>query len=70
MFELKRGRDMIRTYSQISRTYKYPQHISIVWPIWLNVSALVYEMSGCELSGCELESRWSLLKFRYRVCFK
>ena len=26
----------VRTYSQMHRTYKYSQHSSIIWPVWLN----------------------------------
>ena len=29
------------------RTDKYSQHSSIIWPVWLNGSVFVYELSGC-----------------------
>ena len=32
-FTLKRVRHMIRTWSQIHRTYKYSQDSSIIWPV-------------------------------------
>ena len=35
-FTLKRVRGMIRTYSQMHRTYKYSQHSSIIQTVWLN----------------------------------
>ena len=35
-FTLKRVRDMARTYSQMHRTDKYPEHSSIIWPVWPN----------------------------------
>ena len=56
-------RDVRRTYYQILRTNKYSQHTSIICPVWLNSSALVYE-----LSGCWFESRCSHI--RYRACFE
>ena len=28
--------DMTRTYSQMHRTDKYPEHSSIIWPVWPN----------------------------------
>ena len=40
-FTLKRERDMTRTYSQRHRTDKYSQHISIIWPLWLQISRLL-----------------------------
>ena len=57
-FTLKRVRHMIRTYSQMHRTYKYSQHSSIIWPVWLNGWVFVYK-----LYGCGFESRCSHLKF-------
>ena len=64
-FTLKRGRDMIRTYSQIHRTDKYSQLSSIIWPVWLNGSVFVYELSGCRFESC-----CSHLNLRYRTCFE
>ena len=29
------------------RTDKYSQHSWIIWPVWLNCSVFVYELSGC-----------------------
>ena len=39
-------RDMIRIYSQIHRTDKYSKHSSVIWPVWLNGWAFVYEPNG------------------------
>ena len=64
-FTLKRVRDMIRTYIQMHRTDKYPQHSWIIWPVSLNCWVFVYE-----LSGCGFESSCSHLNFRYRTCFE
>ena len=46
-------RDMIITYSQMHRTDNYSQHISVVWPVWLNGWVFVYQ-----LTGCGFESHW------------
>ena len=54
-----------RTYSQMHRTEKYSQRISIICLIWWNSWVFVYELSG---SG--LESSCSHLKFRFQVCFE
>ena len=56
---------MIRTCSQMHRADKYSQHSSIIWPVWLNGWAFVYEVSGCGF-----ESRCSHLNFRCRVSFE
>ena len=64
-FILKRVRDMIRTCSQMDRTDRYSEHSSIIWPVWLNSSVFVYE-----LSGCRFKPRCSHLNFRFRVCFE
>ena len=64
-FSLKQVRDMIITYSQVHRTDKCLQHISIIWPVWLNGWVFVYK-----LSGCGFESRCFHLNFRYRTCFE
>ena len=64
-FTLKRVPDMIRTYSQIHSTDKYSQYSSIIWPVWLNSWAFVYN-----LSGCGFESRCSHLNFRFRASFE
>ena len=64
-FTLKLVRDMIKTYSQMHRTYKYSQHSSIIWPVWPNGWVFVYEVSGCRF-----ESRCSHLIFRYGGCFE
>ena len=37
-YTLKRIRDIIRTCSQMHRTDKYSQHISIIWSVWLERS--------------------------------
>ena len=58
-------RDMIRTYSEMHRTYKYSPHSSIIWPVWLNGWVFAYE-----LNGCGVESRCSHLNFRFRACFE
>ena len=58
-FTLKRVHDMIRTYSQMHRTHKYPQHSSI---IWLNCWVFVYE-----LSVCGVESRCNAFAFSFSV---
>ena len=62
---LKHVRDMIKTYSQMRRSDKYSQHISIIWPVWLNGWVFVYE-----LSGCGFESSCSHLNTRSRTCFE
>ena len=36
-FTLKCVCDMIRTYSHMHRAFKYSQHSSITWPVWLKV---------------------------------
>ena len=46
-FTLKLVRYMIITYSQMHRAYKYSQHSSIIWPVWLNHWVFVYELSSC-----------------------
>ena len=63
--EREHVRDMIRTYSQIHLTHKYPQHSSTIWPVWLNGWAFVIE-----LSGCGFEYNCSYLNFRFCACFK
>ena len=62
---LKLARIVIKTYSQMHRTDKYAQHISIIWPVWLNGRVFVYE-----LSGCGFESRCCHLNFRCGTCFE
>ena len=57
--------DMIKTYSQLHCTDKYLQHSSIIWPVWLNVWVLVYEIIGCGFKSC-----WSHLNFRYCACLE
>ena len=64
-FTLKRLRDMIITYSQMSRADKCSQHGATVWPVWLNGWMFVYE-----LCGCEFKSRCCHLNFRYHACFE
>ena len=44
-FTLKLVRDMTRTYSQMHRADTYSKHSSIIWPVGLNVSVFVYELS-------------------------
>ena len=55
----------IIAYSWMHHTDKYSKHSSIIWPVWLNGWALVYQLSG---SG--FESSCSHLNFRFRACFK
>ena len=57
-FTLKRVHDMIRTYSQM-------QHSSIIWPVSLNCSVFIYE-----LSDCGFESPYSHLNFKFCACFE
>ena len=38
---------MIITYRQIHSTDKYSQHMSIIWPNWLNGWVFFYELTGC-----------------------
>ena len=38
---------MIKTYSQLHHTDKYLQHSSVIWPVWLDGSVFVYELTGC-----------------------
>ena len=33
-------------------TDKYSQHRSIIWPVWLNGSVFIYELSGCGFKSC------------------
>ena len=46
-FNLKCVRDMIITYNQMHRTYKYSQHSSIICPVWPNGWVFLYKLSGC-----------------------
>ena len=55
----------IITYKQIHRTDKFSQHSSIIWPVWLNVWALVYELSDCGFESC-----YSHLNSRYCACLE
>ena len=64
-FTLKRMCDMIKTYSQMQLTHKYSHPCSIFWPVWLNGSVFIYE-----LSGYGFESPWSHLILRYGACFE
>ena len=64
-FTLKRVRDIIRIYSQILRADKYPQHGSIIWPVWPNCWVFNHK-----LSGCGFESSCSHLNFRFRAFFE
>ena len=66
MFTLKRVRDMIRTYSQIHRTYTYSQHSSIIKELW--PSSWVVRLSTNWLWVWVLLQ--SLLNFRYHACFE
>ena len=45
--DLKRKRDMTRTYSQMHRTYKYSKFSLIIWSVWTNGWVFVYDVSGC-----------------------
>ena len=64
-FTLNRVRDMVRTYSQMHRTDTHSQHSSIIWPVWPNGWAFVYEPSGFGFESC-----CSHLNFRCRACFE
>ena len=55
-FTLKRVRDITRRYSQMHRSDKYSQFSSIIWSVWPDGWAFVYE-----LSGCGFESSWSFV---------
>ena len=46
-FTLKRVRDMRRAYCKMHRTDKHSQRDSIIWPVLLNDSVFIYELSGC-----------------------
>ena len=50
--------DITRTYSQIHSTDKYSEYSSIIWIIWLNGWAFVYDLSSSvfESSCCHLKS--------------
>ena len=65
IFTLKRIRDIIITYWQLHHTDKYSQHISVIWPVWLNGWVFVYELSGRGFESCYCH--WN---FRYRPCFE
>ena len=56
--------DLITTYGKKYRIYRYSQHSSIIWPIWLNSWMFVYELNGCGFGFycCRLN-------FRYHACF-
>ena len=64
-FTLKRGCDMIRTYSQMHRRDKDSQNSSIIWPVCPSFSVFVYG-----LSGFGFEYRCSPFNFRYGACFE
>ena len=49
----------------LCHVHVYSQHSSIIWPVWLNSWAFVYE-----LSGCGFESVCSHLNFRFRDCLE
>ena len=40
------------SYSQMHRTDKYSQHSSIIWSVWSNGWAFVYELIGCGFESC------------------
>ena len=47
----------------MQHTDKYSQHSSIIWPVWLNGSVLVYKLSGCGLqSRCHIGCTGNQLK--------
>ena len=56
--------ELITTYSQMHRRDKFSQHSSIIWPVWLNSSVFVYE-----ISGCESESRCCHLNLKHGARF-
>ena len=64
-FTLKRVRDMTRIYCQMHCRDKYPQHSSIIRPVWPNGWVFFYELSG---SG--FETSCSHFSFRFGACFE
>ena len=54
-----------KTDTKMHRTDKYPQHSSIIWPVWLNSWVFVFELTG---SG--FASSCSHLKFIFRAWFE
>ena len=64
-FTVKRIRDMIGTYSQMHRNYKYSQLSSIIWSVWQNGWVFFYQ-----LGGGGFQSNCTHLNFRYPACFE
>ena len=64
-FTVKRLPDMRRTYNQVYRTDKYPQHSSIIWSVGLNCQVFIYE-----LSVREFDSSCIHLNYRFHFCFE
>ena len=59
----------VRTYSQMHRTYKYSQHSSIIWPVWLNDWVSVRLRTKWLWVPVQLQSlnKWICLIFLYFV---
>ena len=66
---LKHSRDMIIKYSHMHRTDKYSHHSTIIWPVWLNGSVFVYELSGCRFKShcCHLKELLKLVDLQSLV---
>ena len=52
------------------RTDKYSQHSSIIWPVWLNGSVFVYELSGCGFESRCCQAKPQLRKHLILICAK
>ena len=62
---LKRVRDMTRTYSQMLSTDKYSKQRWIIWPVWANAWAFVFE-----LNAWGFESSCSHITLKFYTCFE
>ena len=51
--------------SQMYCTYKYSQHSSVIWLVWLNGWVFIYKLSGCGFESC-----CSHISFRYCTCLE
>ena len=55
----------------MQRPDKYSQHSSIIWPVWLNGSVFVYELSGCGFeSSCSHNTLPSAIKTVSQISWK
>ena len=68
-FNLKRVRDMTKTYSQIHRTDKYSQRSSIIWSVWLNGWVFIYELSDCRFKSSCSDLDYFFLKSS-QICWR